>query len=53
MTREVTLANLFGVVSAAGGCDDPSLRGNLGAERSGAATGGKVDGSRSERRGDL
>ena len=48
MTQEVTLADLLGVVSAAGGCNDPLLRGNLGAERSGAATGGKADGSRSE-----
>ena len=53
MTQEVTLANLFGVLSGAGGCNDPSLRGNLGAERSGAATGDEADGSRSEHRGDL
>ena len=53
MTREVTLADLFGVVSAAGGCNDPSSRAKLGAERSGAATGGEVDGLRSERQGDL
>ena len=53
MTQEVTLADLLGVVSAAGGCDDPSSRGNLRAEHSGAATCDEADGLRSERRGDL
>ena len=53
MTQEVTLADLLGVVSAAGGCDDPLSQGNLRVDHSGAATGGKADGSRSECRGDL
>ena len=48
MTREVALADLFGVVSAAGGCDDPSSGGNLRAEHSGAVIGDEADGSRSE-----
>ena len=52
MTCKVALADLL-VVSAAGGCDDPLSRGNLGAERSGAAIGGGVDGLRPECRGDL
>ena len=53
MTQEVALADLLGVVLAAGGCDDPSSQGNLRAERPGAVIGGEADGSRSERRGDL